>query len=151
MLLFWMIVVVAVDPCPAVAAMPEPSTPEMLFPVTVALDDPPAPNDATLMPKQPPPQVALVMVLPVTEPVVTDPAPPLPLPTVMPFDPRLWFAMFVRPLTRYVNCVPLPPLCIRMPLVPVTVPPLRVPFIVEPLLAWNMTPLPVLTELELMF
>src|SRR5260221_9319384 len=125
MLLFWMIVVVAVDPCPAVAAMAVASTPEMSFPVTVALEVPPAPNDATLMPKQPPPQVALVIVLLVTEPVVTEPAPPLPLPTVMPADPRLWFAMFVRPLTRYVRWVPLPLLSTRTPLVPVTVPPLR--------------------------
>src|SRR6266700_2895555 len=103
-----MIVVVAVAPWPAVAARAEPSTPEISFPVTVALADPPAPNDLTVMPKQPPPQVALVIVLPVTEPVVTDPAAPLPLPTVMPPAPRLWLATFVRPLTRYVRCVPLP-------------------------------------------
>src|SRR5436190_6752879 len=84
-------------PWPAIATIAEESTPEMLFPETLTIEAPLAPNEAMLIPLQPPPQSALVITLFVIVPF-TVPLVPLALPAVMAFEPKLCVVTEVRPL-----------------------------------------------------
>src|SRR5258706_3280900 len=102
MLLPWIVTFRELLPWPAVAAIAEASTPEIFFPETLTTDVPLAPNEAMVMPLQPPPHSALVIVLFVTVPL-TVPLIPLALPAVMAFEPKACVVTAVKPVTVYVN------------------------------------------------